>query len=1717
MINPSPQIFPCKPRSFSHSLCSPRDLWQNQVSPPNPPPACFRSIRRSIDHICVCLILICLASVTSVLSHASAPFSGPDSISDISLDRRNLDTAPLSRIWTKNEANPDSLTSDGPAYNPFLTFTLQADIAIVNEGDPATTVTVTAQINSGSPYTNVQTLTITVSGTGTSSAVDFLSVPNFDLVVPANTNSASATFTLTLVDDLVDETNETLTIGSTSSLVTGFDTILLQDDDAPPRGVNLRANTNAFYEDLDPEEITIFAEIPGPTTYAIDHVIPVSVTGIQQEGVVGFISVPDFSITLPAGASSASAGFMLRPINNLVDEVNQTLSITSTSSIVIGNTIINLIDDDATPIIILSADPATLNESNGATQVEIRADWDTQIVFPSDQIIPLSIAGSGIASAVDYTSISSINLLIPKGATYGTQSFTLTPIDDSEDEVNERITVRSSSSLVGQAATITLKDNDPAPETIRLFADPSEISEADGATSVVLTAALDGISTFAEPTTISITVSGSGQDDVVQFSSVSSLGILFDPGARIRTTTFILTPFDDNEINLDEEVTLSITNPSLNGSTKIRLLDNDSETIIQLSTDRSSLLESDGPTLITLTASLSGSQTYREDQVIPIAVTGSGVPAAVDFSAVPAFDLILRAGSSTGTATFTLTPLDDLLDESDERITIMSTRESVANSPTITLIDDDETPTIHFSASPSTIRENAGPAEITLTATLNGASQFGTAQSLPVTVRGSGIPAAVDFAAVEDFDLTMDAASSTATATFTLIPENDPEDELDESVRIGSSSPLVTGATTITILDDDDPGAVRLSVTPEVIYEEQGTQSILVTGSLEGDISFPSERIIPLSIRGSDTPGTVDFEPVADIELVFSTNLFTATATFDITPVDDQVFEFDETISISSTDPVVDAPATLRLINDDAAPTGIQLSVEPASILESDGPSSVTIVATVLGGSTYPSDQILIVTAQGSGEASAVDFTPIPDFEMTIAAQSSTLRKVIELIPEDDLIDEQDEVLTFGSTSALVTQFGQLKLMDDDPEPSGVSLSLNPSVISEDAGETEVTVTVRVTGETRYGVDKPLTLSSNPSGLEGAVGFTLTGLSTLTLPAGQEFASATFLVEPADNRLDESDETITITLSGDGLTANAELTLADNDADPGGFELSVTPQMIVEGDGPTVVNVTASIAGDSRYATSQILDLSINEPLAGSVNYEKIPDFTIDVPAGTESGTSSFTLTPVENTLQETDATVTISASHLGVIIQATLMLQDDDQATKRVQDVAAVLLPEATRAIIASSVGSIRERIRAHRYGSSAHTETISHGLSGVAMRFRNESPPGRPPQASWASKFHRTSLATSIKDRITIWARADYRSLSGNSPAYPLNYDGNLSGLHAGVDLSYGQFLVGVFASRFDGDFEYMHRGNTNSSNLVGPVQGQYQINARTFTPYINWSWNAHGSAWALISFGSGEVEIADPEATSENSNTSLQALAAGTDLQLMTTATGFSLALKGAVWGGQMDLDQNSSRIRELDVGVFRLQMSLEGAYRIHLSDQNVLQPFLETGLRRDGGDGQTGTGLEFSGGARLFLSSVGLRISGRGHVLVLHEGNLDEWGVSGMLKYSPGGAYGPAFELRSFTGQRFVRPQEVWQDTRWFTHGQPRMPDTRLESRLGYGFPVDHGSFIPYTAITLGQGAITQIGAEYRIGSQLNIRLEAAQHLQSIVHGNSPMLRALVTLR
>ena len=151
------------------------------------------------------------------------------------------------------------------------------------------------------------------------------------------------------------------------------------------------------------------------------------------------------------------------------------------------------------------------------------------------------------------------------------------------------------------------------------------------------------------------------------------------------------------------------------------------------------------------------------------------------------------------------------------------------------------------------------------------------------------------------------------------------------------------------------------------------------------------------------------------------------------------------------------------MVDDDATPSGITLSVSPTSVNEGDGTTTITVSAAVGGGTTYGASQDLPITVTGSGSSGTVGFTPVSAFNLPVAAGASSGSATFALTPIDNAVDESDETVTVGSSSALVSNSPTITIHDNDEFSTVVDLGVSPTSVGEGNGATTITVTATVT------------------------------------------------------------------------------------------------------------------------------------------------------------------------------------------------------------------------------------------------------------------------------------------------------------------------------------------------------------------------------------------------------------------------------------------------------------------------------------------------------------------------------------------------------------------------------------------------------------------------------------------------------------------------------
>ncbi len=1386
--------------------------------------------------------------------------------------------------------------------------------------------------------------------------------------------------------------------------------------------------------------------------------------------------------------------------------------------------------DDPTGIS-LSASPRRVSEGDGPTVVTITASVNNNAVYDETVVVTVSVDDSNQDGVVGFQPVSDFTVVIQAGQDEGEATFTITPTDDNEHTADERVSISGTLNIDDTVSptSITLEDDDESPGGVVLSVNPATISEASPNTEVVVTATVVGGRSYPEDEVVSVTAAGTQGAGAVDFEVIPPFVIPIDADEEEASTTITILPINDQVDEINEVIRFTgelIDNEDPVTSAELTLTDDDAApTGITVSLSPTSVDESAGETTVTVTATAGGS-TYGTDQTIAVTVTGTLVDGAVDFEPIEPFELILPAETQTASTTFKLNPQNDNADETNETITVTGTYGTppATSSASLTIVDDDATPTdITLTADPATISEEDGETTITVKATVGGSTTFGKDEPIDIQVSGSGIPGTVDFAPVASFVLTIPAEMASAEATFMLDPEDDNSDEADETVIIEGTGPTGEISATVVITDNDEtPAGITLSAVPSEVPENATLMTITVEATVSGSTTYGLDQVLNVNVDPSGQDGVVGFQPVQDFSLTVPAGEMSASRTFGLRPINNNADEENEIVYISAMHQEDEIVTTVLITDDDDPPTGITLLASPSSVAENSGPTQISVVAQVDGGTTFGTERALAITVTGTGNPGVVGFSNVPAFKLTIPAREATASAVFTLTPENNVIDEANETVTILGTVDTFTPSTSVTLIDDDAPPSGITLSPDPTEVKEDAGATTVTVTASVQGGTTYALGQNIPVNVSGSGTAGVVRFAAVPGFEIFVEPGSPTGTATFTITPEDNVVDEADETVMISGTHLAREVATSMRLVDDDEPPTGVSLAANPETIDEGGGTATITVTATVEGGTTYAFEQSLDVNVGTSGGTDVvAFEPVPAFTMTVPAGLASATATFNITPVDNRKRETDETVSIRTSHLGTTPSATVTIVDNDAPLARYTEVTSVILPELTRAMTASTVGAVASRIsKAGMGGADAMALSVGgHStLESVLSEYRTRRSLGG---VSWQERVGASSftvspaVANGLAGRLTFWGQGDYTSLGGGGLGV-VDWDGSVTGMHIGTDADMGSgVLIGLAVSRTGGSADYTYTG-ANQVAAGSTINGTYGASMQSVHPYASWSFVPDSYIWASAGVGAGSVEIVDDESEEQTSDSRMITAVIGATMRVLRSG-GISLDVKSEAWQSSVEVDDNGANIEGSTVNVNRIRVGVETALGRRLASGAMMTPFVELGIRNDGGDGQTGFGFELGGGLR-FTTLSGLSAEGRGRALLAHKGDVQEWGFSGTIVYSPGaGREGLSLELGSTAGSAASGLQRLWSDEMMV----PEMLDTepRVHTEIGYGMGMYNGILRPFGAVEMSEthGMRTSLGTEYRIGPRFNVGVQVEHVALPGAESRSPMVRGKVTLR
>ncbi|MDW7773480.1 MAG: Calx-beta domain-containing protein [Desulfobulbaceae bacterium] len=571
--------------------------------------------------------------------------------------------------------------------------------------------------------------------------------------------------------------------------------------------VNLTTDSQTVAEDVG--SVTVTAELSRISDQPVT--VPFTVSGTAEGGGTDH-DLADGDIIISAGSLTGTTTFNV--IDDGFDEGSETVIVTMGMPVnaakgATDEQIITITDNDATvDVSFTSADQTTVDESGTVTiTVELSAAGGQDVTIP----FTVNEASTAVGEGLDY-SITESPVVIYAGDT--TVDITITIAEDSLDEDNETVIIdmgtpvnANQGSTTTHTATIT--DDDAEPTVTFTSANQATVDESGTATITVELSAASGREVEV-PFTINAasTAAGGGTD-----YSITASPVVIPVGYTTADITVTIT--EDSDIEGDETVIIDMGSPTnaTQGTTiqhTLTITDDEPPPVVNFTEASQTVDENVGE--VTVTATLDVISIL--DVTVPFTVGGTATGGGTDHDLADN-NITITAGQLTGSTTFSVN--DDSLDENNETVIVtmgtpVNATKGTTDEHTVTINDNDVTPTVQFTADSQATADESGTA--TITAQLSAAS--GLDVTVPFTVNGTSTAegGGTDYT-ISSSPLTITAGAASAGITVTITIDSDIEGDETVIVDMGSPTNATQGTTirhTLTITDDDFAGGRTITV-----------------------------------------------------------------------------------------------------------------------------------------------------------------------------------------------------------------------------------------------------------------------------------------------------------------------------------------------------------------------------------------------------------------------------------------------------------------------------------------------------------------------------------------------------------------------------------------------------------------------------------------------------------------------------------------------------------------------------------------------------------------------------------------------------------------------------------------------------------------------------------------------------------------------------------------
>ena len=325
-------------------------------------------------------------------------------------------------------------------------------------------------------------------------------------------------------------------------------------------------------------------------------------------------------------------------------------------------------------------------------------------------------------------------------------------------------------------------------------------------------------------------------------------------------------------------------------------------------------------------------------------------------------------------------------------------------------------------------------------------------------------------------------------------------------------------------------------------------------------------------------------------------------------------------------------------------------------------------------------------------------------------------------------------------------------------------------------------------------------------------------------------------------------------------------------------------------------------------------------------------------------------------------------------------------------------------------------------------------------------------------------------------VWGQGDIQTFRGTPDVfgYEADYEGDVQTGYVGVDARLtDRWLTGVAVAR----------SAAGSDWQVGASSGQLKTTLTALHPYAEWSDGAT-SIWMMAGGGWGEAENV------RDANGRLGTADLGLRLGLVDlrrrigAAGGAEFALRADAAWAQLSTGDGGESVDSLAAAVNQQRVGGEVSGPFRLGGL-TLAPFGEAHLRRDGGAGQNGTGMELGFGLRAQGGIV--RIDAQGRVLAVHSAaGYRERGAGVTLTIGGQEREGLSLSVSPRWGDAGGGTGALWQDEvyRRYLPGAEQ-EEWAMDARGEYGMKLPSGQRLTW----FGNFDRSRHGHRFLVGAQM----------------------------